>query len=344
MNRRALTQAAGVSGFEYEIRSLLREAFQALADEVRVDSMGNLIAIKRGVEHPERTVMACAHMDEVGFIIQGADENGMLRFMPVGGMDLRILVSARVLIGKARAPGVIGCKAIHLQEPEERKTPLKLDQLYIDIGASSREQALAAVQPGDAAIFDSGYVEFGEGCIKARALDDRVGCAMLLSALEQRYPVTLAAVFSCQEEIGTGGAQVAAYAVDPDMALVLEGTTCADMHGVRDHLRVTRLGRGPVIAPLDRYIMADVSPRQFIARTAEAAGIPWQNREGVMGGTDGGVIQRARGGIPVAHISIPTRYIHSPVCVVARRDVEQGAALLRAVLQDSPAFLKGKVK
>ena len=145
MNLRALTQAAGVSGFEYEIRALLREACQALADEVRVDGMGNLVAIKRGAECPERTVMACAHMDEVGFIIQGVDDTGMLRFMPVGGMDLRILVSARVLIGDARVPGVIGCKAIHLQEREERKTPLKLEQLYIDIGASSREQALSAV-------------------------------------------------------------------------------------------------------------------------------------------------------------------------------------------------------
>ena len=121
--------------------------------------------------------------------------------------------------------------------------------------------------------------------------------------------------------------------MDPDMALVLEGTTCADMHGVRDHLRVTRLGRGPVIAPMDRSIMADVSLRQFIARTAEAAGIPWQNREGVMGGTDGGVIQRARGGIPVAHISIPTRYVHTPLEVADLGDVEACSALVAAFAQ-----------
>ena len=204
------------------------------------------------------------------------------------------------------------------------------------------QAALKLVEPGDPVIFDSRYVEFGDGLIKSRALDDRAGCGMLLSAMEHRYPVELAAVFTVQEEIGTRGAKAAAYRLDPDAALVLEGTTCADIAGVKDEQKVTRLGKGPVVGVRDSSAVHDPRLRAFVLETAAKYGIAVQNREGTFGGTDCGSIQRSRGGVPVAMMAVATRFIHSPVTVIARKDYEAGCALLAHVLQDMESFLNDK--
>ncbi len=342
MSLRELTACAGVSGFENEVRAYLIRQCKALADEVRVDALGNVIAICHATKPHAKRVMVAAHMDEVGLIVTGVEDSGLIRFAPVGGIDPRVMVSKRVIVGERHVRGVIGAKAIHLTSAEERKTPLPVKNLYIDIGAADKEAALKLVEPGDPVIFDSRYVEFGDGLIKSRALDDRAGCGMLLSAMEHRYPVELAAVFTVQEEIGTRGAKAAAYRLDPDAALVLEGTTCADIAGVKDEQKVTRLGKGPVVGVRDSSAVHDPRLRAFVLETAAKYGIAVQNREGTFGGTDCGSIQRSRGGVPVAMMAVATRFIHSPVTVIARKDYEAGCALLAHVLQDMESFLNDK--
>ena len=335
-----LLKLRGVSGDESEVKNYLKEQCEKLAGNVSVDRLGNVIAVKKGTKNPETTVMCCAHMDEVGLIIDAVDKSGTLKFAVVGGMDPRVLVSKRVLVGEHRLPGVIGIKAIHLLERSDMEKPPKVSDLYIDIGAKSDEDAKKHVSKGDTCIFAGDMTEFGGGLIKSRALDDRVGCAALLSALEREYPVTLAAVFSVQEEVGMRGATVASFSVAPDLAIVLEGTTCADMHGVPDHLKVTRVGEGCAVSIMDRSAIPNRGLRDFITRTADENGIKWQYRSQTFGGTDAGAIQLAREGIPVAHISTPCRYIHSPVSVMNKNDFAAQKELLIKTIENMDTFIQ----
>ncbi|MGI5878396.1 MAG: M42 family metallopeptidase [Christensenellales bacterium] len=327
-----LTALPGVSGYEDEVRQFIWKRARDCADRVMIDRLGSVIAIKKGDWHPERNVLVDAHMDEVGMLVSGIDEKGFVHFIPIGGLDARILPSTRVLVGSAGVRGIIGIKPIHLQKDDEQKKPIELDKMVIDVGASSREAAQKLVSVGDPVVFDSEFALFGDGMVKSRALDDRVGCALLLEALEERYPVTVTAVFSAQEEVGGMGARAASHRAQPDAALVLEGTTCADMHGVPDHMRVTRIGKGPAITPMERSAIADPALIRLIRSAAEQEGIPWQYREGNLGGTDAGPIQLAREGVPVAHIMIPCRYIHSGVSALSLQDFNNGRRLLRATL------------
>lgn len=334
-----LTSLAGISGREDEVRRYIVSEAEKLADEVRVDRLGNVIAIKRGSAPDAKRVMACAHMDEVGFMITAIEDSGLLRFTPVGGIDLRILPSMRVLIGKNRIPGVVGSVAIHLLSAKDRKKPLPLKELYFDIGTEDAEEAKKLVSLGDWAIFDSDPVPFGDNLLKARALDDRAGCALLLHALEKRYDATLMAVFSVQEEVGCRGAQVAAYALAPDAAVVLEGTTCADMHDVPLHQKVTRIGYGAALSMMDRSAIMDVKMRRFLTDLADREDIRWQDRQGTWGGTDAGSIQLALTGRPVVNISVPCRYIHSPVSVMSRDDYSNAKRLLVLFLEQVQGYL-----
>lgn len=334
MSIRELTTLNGPSGYEDAVRHYILEKARAVADDVRVDKLGNVIATKNGEAASPKRVMACAHMDEVGFLITKIDDSGLLRFNTIGGMDDRILPSQRVLIGTKAVPGVIGAMPIHLLKPEDIKKPVEQDRMFIDIGATTRDQAAALVTPGDWAVFDSGYVEFGDNLIKAKALDDRAGCSLLLEALTTRRQATVVAVFSVMEEIGTVGSAAAAYAVKPDAAVVVEGTTCADMHGVPDHLRITRLGHGPSITTMDRSAISDRLLRGYLIRQAKEKSIPYQIRGGSMGGTDAGSIAHSRAGVPVVNISVPCRYIHSPISVMSREDYDNAGRLLDAFLDN----------
>ncbi|SCJ45070.1 Putative aminopeptidase ysdC [uncultured Clostridium sp.] len=337
-----LCALSGVTGDEGQVRGYLKDYLKPYADEMHVDAMGNLIATRQaqgGKDAP--TVMLLAHMDEVGLIVTGIREDGTLRFRPVGGIDPRVLISKRVLIGEKRVPGVIGCMAIHLIESrEEMFKAHKVDKLYIDIGAADKRSAEKLVQKGDYIIFDPRTRYFGQDMFKAKALDDRAGCAVLARAMEKRYPVNLVAAFTAQEEIGSRGAGTAVFGVMPDAALILEGTTCADMAGVPQHLRVTRPGHGPALGITDHAAIVDKGLRNFIIQTAQQAGIPWQNREGIFGGTDAGLAQRTGAGRPVANISIPCRYIHSPVSAVNLRDYEAAVQLVQAVLERMDGYFK----
>lgn len=328
-----LTEAAGVGGNEQEIRSLIKELLAEQIHDWQGDLLGNLIAVQnRNASGPK--VMLAAHMDEVGFMIMGIDRSGLLRFRAVGGVDPRVLVSKVVRVGKEKIPGVIGAKAIHLQKPAEREQALGYDQLYIDIGAKSKEEAEKYVQIGDYVVFATEYEEMGYGMAKAKALDDRVGCGVLIEVLKERYSMPVFGAFTVQEEVGLRGAGVAAYAINPDLAIVLEGTTASDVSGTQEHGYSTNLGQGPALTFMDASVVSDKKLLQRVLDVASKHEIKTQFKRTVTGGSDAGRISLTREGIPTVVISVPTRYIHSPVSMINLGDFEQAVRLVKAVLRD----------
>jgi putative aminopeptidase FrvX len=335
MGLRELTELCGVSGAEQQVRAAITQLAQPLCDELLTDSLGNLIAVK-GAHKPGPRVMLAAHMDEVGFIICGFHDSGLLQFKTVGGIDNKVLLGKHVWVGDQKLPGVIGSKPIHLLKSEERKRVPSVDQLFIDIGAADKKSAAAQVALGDYATFATNYCEFGAGLAKAKALDDRVGCQVLLDILALELPFPLYAAFTVQEELGLRGAQVAAYRIDPQLALVLEGTTCADVPDSLEHKESTLLGSGPAISIMDRTSIAHKPLREYLMATAQTHGIPYQVKRVVAGGNDAGVIHLSRGGVPTATISVPCRYIHSPASVASLSDIAATTELVTAALQDLP--------
>lgn len=333
---RALSELDGVSGAEGPVRAWIRERIEANPPpgpwRMESDALGNLLVLV-GEEKPGPRLMAAAHMDEVGLMITSIEDDGLLRFRPVGGIDPRVLPAQVVYIGEKRVPGVVGSKAIHLQQPEERKKAYRLEELYIDIGARSRSEAEGEVNLGDRAVFDGPFLLFGEGLVMGKALDDRAGCLMLLELLRDEWPAPFLAAFTVQEEVGLRGAQVAAYRLKPDAALVLETTSCADLPDVKPSRQVTRLGAGPAISFRDRTSIADPELVRILVREAESAGIPWQWKHGTAGGNDAGVIQVQRGGARVASLSLPCRYLHQPGNVLSLDDYDHALELARRALR-----------
>lgn len=316
-----LTGLNGVSGNEKEVRDYIIEKIKYLCDSISVDSIGNIIAYKKG-NSSRMKVMLSAHMDEVGFIVSGHSEKGFLKFKPVGGIDDRILPGKKVLVGKKRLSGVIGSKPIHQQEREEREKISKVKNLYIDIGADSKEEAEKLAPLGEFIAFDSDYLEFGSDRVKAKALDDRVGCAVLIEALKHSFDYDLYACFTVQEEVGLRGAQVAAFQVMPDIALIIEGTTCADVPEVEAYEYSTVLGNGAALTIMDRTCYCDKELVSFLFDVAVRNNIKVQYKQTTTGGNDAGQIQRTGTGVKTASISVPCRYIHSPVSVMSRSDFE----------------------
>lgn len=328
MYLKELTLLDGISGDEKAVRDFLVSVLYDDCDEISVDVMGNLICKINGTAQNPKKVMVCAHMDEVGLIVSRITSDGFLKFKTVGGIDPRVLISKPVRIGEKKVCGVIGAKAIHLQTKEEKKCVLKSTELYIDIGAKNKSEAERYVSVGDSCCFDSDYVEFGNGCVKAKALDDRVGCACMIALAKRRYPFDLYLVFTVQEEVGTRGAKVAAHRIAPNMAIVLEGTTCSDVYGCMPKEYSTTLGKGPVLSVADCGTVYNKPLFDKIMQCAHAHNIPVQVKETLSGGNDAAAIHVSGGGIPTAAVSVPTRYIHSPSSVIKKSDY---AALLRLV-------------
>lgn len=316
----------GVSGCENEVRSFIIEKIRPLADELTVDSIGNIIALKHG-ERRDKRVMLSAHTDEVGFIISGITDNGFLEFKTVGGIDTRVIISKHVRIGRNKINGIIGIKAIHLQTRDERRSVPKLSSLYIDIGAKSREEAEKLVSLGDYAAFDTRYSDFGTNKIKAKAIDDRVGCAILIELMREKPLFDTYFCFMAQEEVGLRGAGLAAARVKPDIALVLEATTCSDVGGVSEADYVTRLGGGAAVSFADRTTVVERGFCEWLINSARKESIPVQYKASVSGGNDAGAIHLANGGIKTASVSVPCRYIHSSVGIADKSDIEAVKAL-----------------
>lgn len=277
--------------------------------------------------------MICAHMDEVGFIITEITDKGFLKFSTLGGVETAVICSKKVLIGKNKVPGIISAKAIHLQKRSEELIPLKVRDLCIDIGAKDKERAKELVSLGDFAVFDGEYTEFGENLVKSKALDDRVGCATLLELMKEDYDLDIYFVFTVQEEVGLRGATVAANRIKPDIALVIEGTTCSDVYGSKPHNQVTNLGGGAVMTAMDRAAISDKNYFGYIKETAEKAGIPLQIKRTSMGGTDAGAIQRSGIGVKTAVLAVPCRYLHSPVSVAHKDDIDSVYRLAKEILK-----------
>ncbi|MEO0560743.1 MAG: M42 family metallopeptidase [Chloroflexota bacterium] len=334
-----LSEAAGISGQEDAVRDILLEAITPHVTDIRVDAMGNLLAVQRGTDGENRPrVMLAAHMDEVGFMVTGYDSDGMLQFDSVGGIDDRILAGKRVRVGADGLPGVILWTPIHKNRDQN---VVKMSSLRIDIGASSKGDAQGKAPMGTMVVFDSSYGEHGN-LLRGKAFDDRVGCAVLVDVLANGpYPADVLVAFTVQEEVGLRGAIVAARTLQPDMAFSLECTTAFDVpdpHADPDEVHstpnpTTRLGAGPALTLMDRSVVVPPAMVDFMRDTAEAEGIPYQFKTRRGGGNDAGTIQLQNGGVPAATISVPARYIHSPAALIDMADYDATVKLVGALLR-----------
>lgn len=329
---KTLCALPGVSGHEDAVRAYIRKEVEPYADSVRVDTIGNLIVSKKGAVPGKKKLMLAAHMDEVGLMVQTITDEGYLKFGTVGGIDRRVLIGKPVLVGEGKVPGVIGLKAYHLTNADEEKKVPKLREFYIDIGANNAEEAEKLVSLGDVAVFDSDVLEFGTALLKAKAIDDRIGCAVMVELLKEPLPMDCTFAFTVQEEVGARGAFGAAFSVTPAIALVLEGTTAADLPAMAAHQRVCAPGKGPVVPFMDGGAVYDRTLFELLRALAESNGLPWQTKQYISGGTDASVIQRSRGGVRVAAISAAVRYLHTPSSVVSLQDCENMLALARIFL------------
>ncbi len=270
-------------------------------------------------------------------MVSHIEESGLLRFFKVGGLDDRILPAKVVWIGDKKVPGVIGVKPVHLTDQSERSKPFNHDQLVIDIGASSKTEAEKLVQRGNYAALATEFVELdpqGESwrAVRGKAFDDRAGCVVLIELLATQYPFDLYAVFTVQEEVGLRGARVAAFAIEPDVAFILEGTGANEVPAPKDISPSTRLGHGPAITVMDRSFIADRRLVRLLTDTAEELGIPYQIKQPGIGGTDAGAIHRTKEGVPSVTVAVPCRYIHSLAAILSLNDLDHTVQLMRESL------------
>ncbi|HDQ72314.1 MAG TPA: M42 family peptidase [Chloroflexi bacterium] len=329
---RELSNAIGVSGDEGNVRAIVLEAIREHVDEVTVDSIGNVLAFKKGTGRQRLRVMLDAHMDEVGLMVVGYTNEGLLRMRTVGGIDARLLPGTLLKVGPDQMPGVIGVKPIHLADEAERNKVVQIKQLAIDIGAKDKEEAEKLAPLGTYAAFDTTFREMGSA-VSGKAFDDRAGCAALIALLRgERFPSDIHAAFTVQEEVGLRGARVAAYALEPDCAFALEGTIADDIPKDKDVSPTTELGKGPALTVMDRSFIADRRLLKLLTETADELDIPYQFKQPGMGGTDAGAIHLAREGIPSITIAVPCRYIHSQLGLLNLDDFHHTIQLTRESL------------
>lgn len=325
----------GVSGSEDAVREYILKRARGVSDDIRSDAMGNLMVFVKGKRRPREKIMLAAHMDEVGVIVTDITDGGYLRFDFVGGVDRRVVMGKRVEIHHEGniLPGVIGIKPVHLLEADEKRRVPKTGEMYIDLGFESREEAEKNIELGDVGSFEGTVTQFGDGFIKAKAIDDRIGCAVMLELMEKGPAVDCWFAFTVQEEVGCRGAAAAAWTVRPDIALVLEGTTAADLPSQKGAEKVCAPGKGPVIPFMDGGTIYDDALYRQLCALAKEKNIPWQTKTKISGGTDASAIQRSAGGVRVGAISAAVRYIHSPSSTGCIRDFENIERLASAYLE-----------
>lgn len=320
----------GASGDESAVRDFIINEIKDYCD-YSVDALGSVIAFKKCMKTPDKKVMISAHMDEVGFIITSITDDGYLKFSPVGGIDPRVVIDRVVNINGIN--GVIGAKAVHLLSADEKKTAPKFESLCIDIGAKSKEDAEKYISLGDYAYFESDYNEFGNGFVKAKALDDRIGCLLMIELIKSNLEYDTYFCFNVQEEVGLRGSQCTAFTVQSDISIVFEATTAADLDGVTGGNRCCVLGNGPVVSFMDGRTIYDKKLFDLAFETAKENNIKIQTKTTIAGGNDAGAIQSAGKGSRVMAVSLPCRYIHSGSSVVKLSDIDETKKLISDVLK-----------
>ena len=329
-----LCRLDGVSGYEDEVRDFILGKIKPHANEIVVDPVGNVIAFKKGAHRRMRPLLVNAHMDEVGYLVWKITDSGLIKIAKVGGIDPRVVIGQRMRVGPDKVKGVIALKAFHLTKPEDRVIAPKEWELSLDIGASSFEEACSIVKVGQQAVFDSEPSDFGDNCLKAKALDDRMGCAIMMTILEEDLEYDTHFAFTANEEIGLRGAPVLARS-DPGVVLTIETTTAVDIPGVPGHMGVTKLRGGVAIALLDLQTAYNRRYIEKLAAKATAEGIKWQYRIMSAGAVDGGVIHREGSGAIAVTASLPSRYSHTadPVCYLP--DLEEVLKFSRLVIREA---------
>lgn len=317
-----LLETYGPSGNEGKIRALIHQEIKDYVDEIKTDKMGNLIAVKKGTG---TKVMVAAHMDEIGVIVTGIDENGFLRFANIGGVSPYISLGQRVMFENGIL-GVVGME--HLENMKD----LKLNKMYIDIGAKTKEEAMAKVSLGDVGCFYQSFAPVNENLV-SKALDDRIGCFVAIETLKQikRTSNEIYFVFTVQEELGTRGAKTAAFGLNPDLGIAVDVTATGDTPKAKS--MAVKLGEGPAIKIKDHSLLSHPAVKNLMIETAKENHIPYQLEVLEFGGTDSGAIHLTREGIPSGVLSIPCRYIHSPSETVSKNDVENAIVLLTKILE-----------
>lgn len=312
----------GISSREDEVRKyIIDEIKDEPSCSYIVDNLGNLIVVKKGKQTPKNKIMIDAHTDEVGLIVSYITDDGFIKFHNVGSINPKVLLGRTVKLNGLT--GVIGIKPVHLVSKDRTKDIPKTDDLYIDIGASSKSEAEKYVSLGDSAVFDSDWVEFGENnqFIKAKALDDRLGCAIMLDMLKSEQEFDLTFTFTVQEEVGCRGAMTATNRVKPDYAIALECTTASDISGVSGEKRVCLLGGGAVVSFMDGATVYSKDLYKKAMSVAENNCIKAQTKTMIAGGNNASQIHKASGGVKTLAVSVPCRYLHSPSCVINKSDV-----------------------
>ncbi len=324
-----LSELSGVSGDEGRVREYIKSQIANDCRKMIEDPYGNLIVSKR--THKKLKVMLAAHMDEVGVVVIGIEKDGLLKFKAIG-LTPQVLIAKRISFEKNHITGVIGHKPVHLSKDEERKKYPEIKDLFIDIGVSSKEEANKLVEVGTCGTFDTTYRGQGD-TIYGKAFDNRIGCYMLVQLIKNtNLPVHYA--FTVQEEAGLRGARIVAFRVAPQIALAIDTTASAEWPVEKDVAKYPAIGKGPVITVADRSIICDQEITNLLRKTAEDNGIPYQNKQPMIGGTDAGAIHLSREGIRTGVLSTAARYIHSPLAIASKKDIDAGIRLLELTLEN----------
>ena len=315
-----LCSANGISGCENSVREIIIDEIKDNVTDITVDNLGNLIVFKKGKNAPKKKVLISAHMDEVGFIVTDITSDGFIKFDEVGGIDRRVVLGCNVTINNT-INGVVGVKPIHLSTGDEGSAIPKYTDMYIDIGAKDKEDALKYVSYGDCINFDSCFTDNGYS-IMSKAIDDRLGCFLMIQMIKSDLPYDMHFTFVVQEEVGLRGAKVASYTVHTDFAIVLESTTAADIPDVPSSKQVCNVGNGAVIGYMDRATIYDRQMIEKCKEIAESKKYKLQFKRAVAGGNDAGAIHSARGGVRTLAISMPCRYLHSQLSLISKSDID----------------------
>jgi len=334
-----LSNAHGISGYENNVRKVVKEEIEEFVNEIKVDAMGNLVAIKKG---GKPSVMIAAHMDEIGLMVKYIDKKGFINFVKFGGWFDQTLLNNRVVLHTLKGDfyGVIGSKPPHLMDNEERKKTVEAKDMFIDIGASDRgEVEKLGIRPGTPITLDREFRELQGNRDTGKAMDNRAGVAMMIEALKMtKTDATVYAVATVQEEVGLKGAKTSAFGLDPDVAMVSETAIPGDYPGMKEKDSSLKLGGGPAITVTDasgRGLIAPPSIMKWLEETAEKKNIPYQLDVSSGGTTDATAIHLTRAGIPCGVISVPARYMHSGVEVIDLNDLRKGAELMAYALESS---------